>query len=263
MKYTYRIRLRENAQPFSVAAPRRLPMAMKKKVQEELTRLEKEDIIRPVTTPTDWCAPIVVVPKANEKVRICVDLTRLNENVRRENFPLPTTDQLLAELSEAKVFSKLDCNSGFHQIPLDEESQELTTFITPFGRFCYKRLPFGINSGPEIFHREMSHILAGIPGVIVDIDDVLVSGKNQQEHDEKLQAVLTKMEAANITLNEKCVFSTDTLTFLGHIISPEGIRVDPRKSGSDQQFPKTTKCLRTEKISGNGEPSWQIHPKSC
>ena len=103
------------------------------------------------------------------------DFSKLNESVKRENVSLPSTDQLLAELDGATVFTKLDCNSGFHQIALHEDSQELTTFITPEGRFCYLRLPFGISSGPEIFHREMSHIVSGIPGVICDIDDALIS----------------------------------------------------------------------------------------
>ena len=177
--------MEDHAKPFSIATPRRLPLPMRQKVEEELKRMEEEDVIRPVKNPTEWCAPIVVVPKSNGKVRICVDLTKLNESVRRENFPLPSTDQLLAQLSGAKVFSKLDCNSGFYQIPLHEESQELTTFITPFGRYCFKRLPFGISSGPEVFHRETTHILH-LPGVIVDIDDVLISGRSQQEHDERL-----------------------------------------------------------------------------
>ena len=101
------------------------------------------------------------------------------KSVKRENFPLPSVDELLAELDGAQVFPKLDCNSGFHQIVLHEDSQKLTTFITPFGRYCYKHLPFGISSGPEIFHREMTHILSGIPGVICNIDDDLVSGRNQ------------------------------------------------------------------------------------
>ena len=106
---------------------------MKEKALEELKKLEEQDIIRPVETPTDWCAPIVAVPKPNGKVRLCIDFPKLNENVCRETFPLPTTDQLLAQLDGATVFTKLDCNSGFHQIPLHSESQELTTFIIPFG----------------------------------------------------------------------------------------------------------------------------------
>ena len=124
------------------------------------------------------------IPKPNGKVRLCIDFTKLKESVRRENFPLPTTDQLLAQLDGATVFTKLDCNSGFHQIPLHPDSQELTIFITMFGRYCYKCLPFGISSGPEVFYREMTCILEGIPGVICDIDDVLLFGRYQQEYDD-------------------------------------------------------------------------------
>ena len=165
------IRKKENAKPFALSAPRRVPLPYQNKVKEELERLQKLEVIRPVTTPTEWCAPIVVVPKANsEAVRLCVDLTKLNESVMRENYPLPSTDQLLAQLRGAKFFSKLDCNNGFYQIRLAEQSQELTTFITPFGRYCFQRLSFGISSGSKVFHRMMSQLLAGIPGVICDID---------------------------------------------------------------------------------------------
>lgn len=177
LKNIYKISLKADAKPYAVATPRRLALPLKEKVKAELESLEQLDVIRPLTQPTDWCAPIVVVPKPNNKVRVCVDLTKLNESVRRENFPLPSTDELLAQLDGAQVFSKLDCNSGFYQIPLDEESQLLTTFITPFGRFCYKRLPFGISSGPEVFQRSMVQLLAGQEGVICDIDDFLIYGK--------------------------------------------------------------------------------------
>ena len=135
----------------------------------EPQKLKDDGIIEEIKEPTETCAPIVVFPKRNNKVIICVDLTKLNESVKRKNFSLPTTDHLVAKLSGSTVFTKLDCNSGFHQIPLTKESQKLTTFITPFGRFVYKRIPFGISSGPEIFHREMSHLLTGILSVICNM----------------------------------------------------------------------------------------------
>ena len=251
MSNPYLIRLTDEARPFSIATPRRLPLPMKDKVEEELKSLQDQGIIRPVTKPTDWCAPIVVVPKSTPgKVRICVDYTKLNESVRRENFPLPTTDQLLAQLDGATVFSKLDCNKGFHQVPLAEESQELTTFITPFGRFCYTRLPFGISSGPEIFHREMTHILAGVPGVIVDIDDVLIGGKGQAEHDDRLRQVLDRMKDAGVTLNEKCELSTQKVKFLGHIVTPQGIGIDPEKVKAVKEMPTPTDVPSLRRLLG-------------
>ena len=107
--------------------------------------------ISKVDEPIEWCAGMVVAPKANGKVRICVDLTKLNESFLREYHPLPSVDHTLAQLAGATIFSKLDANSGFWLIGLSPESAKLTTFITPFGRFCFNRLPFGTSSAPEHF----------------------------------------------------------------------------------------------------------------
>ena len=129
------------------------------KVNTELQRMEKMGVISCVSEPTDWCAGLVVVPKPNGRVRICVDLTKLNQNVRQEQHILPSVEQTLVQLGGATVFSKLDANSGFWQIMLTKEFARLTTFITPFGRYCFNRLPFGITSAPEHFQRRMSDIL--------------------------------------------------------------------------------------------------------
>ena len=126
-------------------------------------------VIRKVTEPTPWCAGMVVVPKKSGKVRICVDLKPLNEGVLRETFPIPPVDDTLAQLSGATIFSKVDANSGFWQIPLAEESQLLTTFITPQGRYCFQKLPFGISSAPELYQRRMSQILTGLEGVLLTV----------------------------------------------------------------------------------------------
>ncbi|GFR57939.1 Pol polyprotein [Elysia marginata] len=192
-------------------------------------KLQEQDIIKKVTEPTDWCSGLVVLPKANEKIRLCVDLTKLNEGVKRENFPLPLTEELLTSLAGGKLFTKLDCYSGFHQMPLAEESQKLTTFITPFGRFCYKRLPFGISSGPELFHREISQLVDDIPGVICDIDDILITGATKKDHDSRVREVPQRLKKAGLTLNSKCSFSQEKVKFLGQIVSAEGIQIDPEK----------------------------------
>ena len=167
---------------------------------------------------------MVVVPKEKGKVRICVDLSRLNQSVKRELHPLPVVDQVLAQLTGAKVMSKLDANSGFWQIPLSPESAKLTTFITPFGRYCFHRLPFGISSAPEHFQRRMSDILTDIPGVVCMMDDILIHGKTREEHDVHLRDVLNRLQDAGMTLNkEKCQFALTSLKFLGHIIDSDGI----------------------------------------
>ena len=151
-------------------------------------------------------------------MRICVDLSRLNESVCRERHPLPVVEQVLAQLTGAKLFSKLDANSGFWQIPLSPESALLTTFITPFRWFCYHQLPFGnpITSAPEHFQKRMLSILSGVEGVLCMMDDILVHGKTQEEHDNCLLAVLQRIQRSILTLNkEKCFFSLHEVKFLG------------------------------------------------
>ena len=137
---------------------------------------------------------------------------------------------MISQLSGAKIFLKLDANPGFYQIELTPESALLTTFITPFGWFCYNRLPFGITSAPEYFHKRMQSVLAGVEATVNMIDDTLVYGKDQTEHDEGLGEVLCTLEEAGITLNaEKREYSKANLTFLGHVIDMSGIRPDPDK----------------------------------
>ena len=227
----YTIKLKPNAQPVSLVTPRKVPLPLRKKVQEELQRMEELGVISPVEEPTPWCAGMVVVPKESGSVRICVDLKPLNESVLREVHPLPKVDTTLAQLAGARVFSKLDANSGFWQIPLDKQSRLLTTFITPFGRFCFSKLPFGISSAPEHFQRHMNDILQGLSGIVCHIDDVLVFGKDKEEHDARLHAALERIQAAGLTLNrEKCRFHESRVTFLGHVIDCSGISPDPRKT---------------------------------
>ena len=135
--------------------------------------MEYAGVIVRVEQPTDWCAPMGVVPMKYH-VRICVDLTKLNESVRRERHEMPSVEYNLGQLSDTRIFSKLDANTGFWQVPLADESALLTTLITPFGRFCFKRMPFGISSAPEHFQSRMAVILEGIYGVLCQMDDILI-----------------------------------------------------------------------------------------
>nr|XP_054591370.1 uncharacterized protein LOC129155169 [Nothobranchius furzeri] len=234
----YKIKLKEGAVPYALSAPRRVPLPMKEQVKQELERMEAMGVIRRIEEPTAWCAGMVVVPKPNKKPRICVDLTRLNENVCRERHILPAVDDTLAQLEGAKVFSKLDATSGFWQVPLHKDSQPLTTFITPFGRYCFQRLPFGISSAPEHFQLRILQIIAGEKGALCHADDILVFGKDKAEHDERLQQVLKRCEKAGLTLNEKCEFSVERVKFLGHNISATRIEADPDKISAIENMPE-------------------------
>ena len=204
-------------------------------------------MISKIDEPTDWCAGMVVVLKEDGRVRICVDLTQLNQSVCIERHILPSVEQTLAQIGGAKHFSKLDANSVFWEIELDPETAKLTTFIMPVGRFCFNRLPFGITSAPEHFQRRMTEILGDIEGVVCLVDDILVSGKIQEEHDQRLTAVLTCLSKAGITLGiEKCEINKWSVKFLGQLVDEDGIKPDPSKVHAIQQMkpPSTVSELR-------------------
>lgn len=245
----YHIELKPDAVPFSLKTPRRIPLPLIGKVKEELQRMEEMGVIRRVEEPTEWCAGMVVVPKKNsQRLRVCVDFTGLNQYVCREKYVLPSVDQSLGMLAGARVFSKLDANMGFWQIPLAEGSAKYTTFITPFGRYQFQRLPFGINSAPEHFQRVMADVIDGLDGVVCHIDDLLVWGKDQEQHDARLHALLKKLEQAGVTLNaDKCELSRSEVAFLGHVITTSGISPDPEKTEAirDMKEPTNVSELRS------------------
>ena len=239
LKGEYTIRLRDDAKPFCLYTPRRVPLPLMKKVEDEINSLVKSGVIESVDEPTDWCAPMVVVPKPNGNVRLCVDLTKLNEGVRRELYVMKKVEETLGSISNGTVFSKLDANSGFHQVVLTDKSAKLTTFITPFGRFMFRRLPYGISSAPEYFQKRMDKELTGLQGVLCHMDDILVIGRNKEEHDERLVKVLQRLKDSGITLNpDKCLFSTSRLQYLGQVIDSDGIRKDPAKVKAITEVPE-------------------------
>lgn len=249
VRQPYDIKLKPGAQPFSLKTPRRIPLPLMDKVKQELARMEELGVISRIEEPTDWCSGMVVVPKKTEDVRICVDLTHLNESVCREKYILPSVEETLGRLAGASIFSKLDANMGFWQIPLTENSAKYTTFITPFGRYYFKRLPFGIASAPEHFQNRMvTEVTDGMEGVVCHMDDVLVWGRTQEEHDSRLHAVLGRIQKAGITLNiNKCDIAKQQVTFLGHVLSASGISPDPSKTQAVREMkePQSVSELRS------------------
>jgi len=150
-----------------------LPVAVQQELRQSLQELVNMKVLSPVKEPTKWISSMVIV-KEPKKLRIWVDSKDLNYAIKRPHYPIPTIDDILPQLSKAKVFSVLDAKDGFWQVKLDEPSSYLTTFWTPFGRYRWLRMPFGISSAPEEFQRWQHEITEGLQGVYVIADDILV-----------------------------------------------------------------------------------------
>ncbi|XP_036329901.1 uncharacterized protein K02A2.6-like [Rhagoletis pomonella] len=250
-KFECEIKIKRDAKPFQVFTARRVPIALKETLRKKLDEMVKLNVIKKVDEPTPWCAPLVIVPKNNGEIRLCVDLTKLNSALEREIHPMPVADHTLAQLSGAKLFSKLDANSGFWQIKLNEKSQPLTTFLTPFGRYWFLRLPFGISSAPEIYQKRMQIILQDITGVVCQMDDILVFGAKARSHDEALRQVLNRLKENGATLNkDKCEIGITSLKFLGHYIDAEGIRPGDSKLKAIEDYPTPTNITELKRFLG-------------
>lgn len=249
-KTEYRMVLKDDAQPVVIPA-RRVPHALRGPLKAELDRMVAGGIIAKVQEPTDWVSPLVVVRKKTGKIRVCMDPKHVNAALKREHFQLPRREDIEAELADAKYFSKLDANNGFHQIPLDNYTSKICTFATPFGRYRYLRLPFGIASAPEVFQKTMSQIFDDLPGVRVYIDDVLVWGTSREEHDLRLRAALRAAQLSGITLNaEKCTFGVDEIRYLGDKISRSGIKPDPELVQCLREMPLPTSKKEVQRLLG-------------
>jgi hypothetical protein len=251
MSQPYNIVLEPEAVPHAISSPRRVAIPLLPKVKAELDKLQELGVIRPVTEPTEWCAPIVVVPKANGGVRLCVDYTQLNKSVKRERYMLPSVEEILGQMAGATVFTKLDANAGFHQIKLTQQSQLLTTFISPFGRFCYTRVPMGINSGPEHYQRQVHQVLDNQEGAVCIADDIIVFGRGTSNHDEHLDQTLKRLSDANVTLNkQKCEFRKSEISVVGHIVGKDGVKADPEKVRVIQELPEPTNITELRSFLG-------------
>ncbi|KAL1258948.1 hypothetical protein QQF64_009525 [Cirrhinus molitorella] len=225
----YHMRVDESVVP-TVYAPKKVPIAMKDKTMAELERMAKLGVITTETDATEWVSAMVAAKKKDGSIRICIDPVHLNKALLRPHHPLKTIEQVIADMPGAKAFST---KCRFWQIPL-----KLTTFMTPFGRYRFLRMPYGISTGSEVFQRSIEHLFDGQPRQIV-VDDILVWRHTLQEHDERLKQILHKIRACNMKLNpDKCQFRVTSVSYVGHLLTADGIKLDPNKTTPVQQMPK-------------------------
>ncbi len=196
---------------------------------KEVDRLLETNAIRPVQYST-WLSNIVVVRKKNEKWRVCVDFTDLNKACLKDSFPLPRIDQLVDSTSGHERMSFFDAFQGYHQIPIALSDQEKTTFITPKGIYCYKVMPFGLKNAGVTYQRMVTSMFGHLIGETVEvyIDNMLIKSVRKTNHMEDLREVLGILRGNILRLNaSKCVFRVSSGKFLGHMVSYNGVEVNP------------------------------------
>ncbi len=224
--------------------PRPVPFAYRDKLKAELEHLQAQGIITPVTVPTEWCAPIVVTPKKNpDKIRFCLDLSCLNRYVRRERYQSIPPAQAVADIAaeNAKFFTKLDALKGYHQCPLDEESQLLTMFIMSFGRFKFLRAPYGILSISEHYNRRMDEAFSSLASFRCTVDDVVIYDSDERQHESHVRQFLQCCVERHITLNSnKWAYGKPEVDFAGFILTANGYRVNGAIFEAISGFPTPT-----------------------
>lgn len=226
---------------------RTVPYSMKEGVEKALRELEKSGI-SPVRY-SKWAAPIVPVMKPDGSIRICGDFkATINQAIKVDHYPIPRVEELFSKLAGGKHFTKLDMSQAYLQLPLEEESKEYVTISTHKGLY---RLPFGVSAAPAIFQRCMESLLQGCEGVSIYIDDILVTGATTEEHLRNLEAVLARLEAADLKLKRpKCFFMLPRVEYLGHVIDENGLHPTMDKVMAIKEAPKPTNITELRSFLG-------------
>ena len=215
---------------------------------EQLKRMIEIDVIEKVDQPIDWVNSVVYVTKLSGELRICLDPEDLNNCVRRPNHYTQVLDDILLHLQGASVFSILDARSGYWNVKLDDESKLLTTFNTPYGRYCFCRLPFGVVSALDVFQKKVDQTFEGLPGFVAIADDIVVFGKTEAEHDEHLDNIMKRTQEVGLCLNpDKCVVKSHRIKFFGNYLSSKGLEPDPDKIAAivDMTLPTNAQELQS------------------
>jgi RNase H-like domain found in reverse transcriptase/Reverse transcriptase (RNA-dependent DNA polymerase)/Integrase zinc binding domain/Retroviral aspartyl protease len=219
----------------------RIPQAHKAEINRQVTEMLANGIIEP--SVSNYNSPILLVPKKHDDKkawRLVVDFRQLNKKLIADKFPLARIDDILDQLGRAKWFSIIDLFSGFHQIPLDEESRDYTSFSTDAGSFRFTRLPFGASVAPNSFMRMMSIAFSGVTPekAFLYMDDIIVIGCSEKHHLKNLRSVFETCRKYNLKLNpSKCNFFRKEVTFLGHKVTDKGILPDESKFNVVKNYP--------------------------
>ncbi|XP_045468252.1 uncharacterized protein LOC123676417 [Harmonia axyridis] len=231
----------------------RYPEVHREEVKKQIKDLLDKNIIRPSISP--WSFPVVIVPKKEDlsgkvKWRMAIDYRKLNDKTIDDKYPLPQIDSILDKLGNKKYFTTLDLASGFHQIEMDEESIEKTAFTVDNGHYEFLRMPFGLKNAPATFQRLMNNTLKDYIGKICHIymDDIIIFSETVEQHLADIHTILETLMRDDMKIQlDKCHFFKTEIEFLGHIITPEGIKPNPKKleAVTKLPIPKTPKEIKS------------------
>ena len=249
----------EGASPV-IRSARTLPESRKDVVKAELQRLVDTGMIVPVDEPTDCVSQMSVAEKSG--IRIFIDPQPLNKAFKREHYKLPVLEDILPELSQACKFSVCDLKASYLHCKLDHSSSLLTTFATPFGRYRWCHLPFGLMVSSEIFQKRLHQALEGLEGVRCIADDVLIWGRTDDEHEERVRSFLQRCCEIGIALNkDNCRFGLQEIPFMGHVVSSSGLKPDPSKIEAIVRMEPPTDKTGVERLRGTVNYLSRFFPK--
>ena len=256
----YKLRLKPDAVP-AKHRPRKVPVHLQDAFHEEVERLVKIDVLEKVTEPTEWVNSFVIVEKVidssnahspnhviKKSIRLCIDPKDLNEALEREPYYSRTIDELISMFAGAKVFTIVDMDKGYWQVVLHPESRKLTCMAFDIGRYQFKRLPMGSKVASDIFQRMLDSVYIGLPGVTGIADDMVIFGRNEEEHDRNLILFLETTRKNGLVLNKKKLqFKKEEVSFFGHRWNSTGISPDPKKTESilKMQFPPDKETMHS------------------
>jgi transposase InsO family protein len=248
----HEIHMEPGVEPVNVK-PYRLPETQKQEVRRQVEELQKGGIITGSRSP--WNSPLLIVPKkadgaGEKKWRLVIDYRKVNEKTVGDAYPLPDVTEILDQLGQSKYFSCMDMVMGYHQIEVAEQDRAKTAFSTKEGHWEYKRLPFGLKTAPATFQRMMNVVLSGLTGsrCFVFLDDIVVYARSLAEHDSKLREVFDRLRENNLKLKpEKCEFLRKEVSYLGHVISENGVLPERAKTKVIDEYPppQNVKQLRS------------------
>ena len=233
--------------------PRRVPMAYAEEEKKAIEDLKAKGVIRESSSP--WASPIVLVKKKDGGVRPCVDYRKVNELVKPDGFPLPRIQDCLDAVAGSELFSTFDLTSGYFQIPLVEEDIPKSAFVCKYGHYEMTRMPFGLNNAASTFQRTMEMALSGLQWItcLIYIDDIIVFGKNFEEHMSRVEEVFERIKAAGLKLKpQKCQMLQREVVFLGHTVSGDGVRPNPTNIEKIASWPKPKTAKQVKQLVAMG-----------